>query len=86
MRKEYEERVERKGYGKQFHSLRGVEVEYVAELLEWVNEDVVKTGGKAIEGHSDAWHEARAELAERMKKMFEGDGVPREGVLVSVCS
>jgi ACS family pantothenate transporter-like MFS transporter len=86
MRNEYVERVERKGYGKPFHSLRGVEVEYVTELLGWVNEDAVKRGGTIVEGHSEAWKEARVELVERMKKMFEGDGVPREGVLVSVCS
>jgi ACS family pantothenate transporter-like MFS transporter len=87
MRKEYEERVERKGYGKMFHSLRGVEVEYVNELLEWVNPTAKERGGQAIEGHSQTWHAARAVLSERMKKMFEGDGTVREeGVLISVCA
>jgi ACS family pantothenate transporter-like MFS transporter len=86
MRTEYKKRVQTKGYGKLFHSLRGVEVEYVNELLEWINPSVKERGGKAVDGHSQTWHEARAILSERMKKMFEGDGkVKKDGVLVSVC-
>jgi ACS family pantothenate transporter-like MFS transporter len=86
MRKEYEDRVQRKGYGKPFHSLRGVEAEYVTELLEWVNRDIVERGGKKVEGHSQEWYKAKDEQSVRMKQMFEGNGaVKRDAILVG-CS
>jgi len=40
MRKEYRDTVTRKRTGTAFHSLRGFEVEYVKELLKWVNADI----------------------------------------------
>ncbi|KAJ4293517.1 hypothetical protein N0V90_008800 [Kalmusia sp. IMI 367209] len=75
MRREYEERVVLKGYGKTFHSLREKEVEYVNELLEFANPQLdVK-----LPGHTESWHEARVEMVARIKAMFAGgDVVVRE--------
>ncbi|KAF2421056.1 FAD/NAD(P)-binding domain-containing protein [Tothia fuscella] len=74
MREEYLQRVKEKGYGKPFHSLRGVEVEYVTELLDWINGDIAEKGGSLIEGHSKIWHVAKEEQAERIKQMFAPTG------------
>lgn len=64
MRKEYNERVEEKGYGRSFHSLMGIEVPYVASLVEWVNSQVAVTGGEKMEGHTDKFlHGYKAQLA-----------------------
>lgn len=72
MRKEYKERVEVKGYGRFFHSLLGKDVEYVNELLGWINEAGEKIGRKRIEGHSKEWHQAKVEHMERVQALFGG--------------
>jgi len=46
---EYQEKVERKGVGKVYHSLRGEEVQYVNDLLGWVN----SVSGSVVEGHTE---------------------------------
>jgi ACS family pantothenate transporter-like MFS transporter len=85
MRKEYRERVLQKGFGKPFHSLRGVEVEYVNELLGWVNEQGAARGARKIEGHTELWHQARAEFMDRLKQMFEGTGIATESLALPLC-
>ncbi|KAE9978216.1 hypothetical protein EG327_007465 [Venturia inaequalis] len=85
MREEYRQRVMQKGLGKAFHSLKGVEVEYVKELLSWVNEQGESRGAKRIEGHTEAWHQAKEEFNERMKKMFEGTGMAVESISLPSC-
>lgn len=70
MRQEYEERVRTKGTGKRFHSLKDHEVEYVNELVDWVNRDGRKVGAMPMEGHTAAWHEANAERLERVRRIF----------------
>ncbi|KAF2626305.1 FAD dependent oxidoreductase [Macroventuria anomochaeta] len=70
MRREYDQRVETKGYGKVFHSLRGKEEEYVDDLLEWVNADLERKGKRRLEGHSESWREAREEHLQRIKALF----------------
>jgi ACS family pantothenate transporter-like MFS transporter len=72
MRKEYNERVEAKGYGRFFHSLLGKDVEYVNELLDWINEDRAKAGREKIQGHSKEWHQAKVEHMERVQALFGG--------------
>lgn len=72
MRKEYNERVSLKGYGKTFHSLREKEVEYVNELLDFANPQLETK----LNGHTEVWHTARAELVLRMKALFAGTGGP----------
>lgn len=74
MREEYKERVARKGYGKPFHSLRGHEVEYVTELLDWINGDIESNGGIRVEGHSEEWHAAKEDQNERIKQIFAVSG------------
>ncbi|KAF2684720.1 dimethylaniline monooxygenase [Lentithecium fluviatile CBS 122367] len=76
MRSEYEERVRVKGHGKAFHSLRGVEEEYVDELIGWANEQL--EAGERLEGHTPAWKEGKKEQMERLKALFAGDGVEQK--------
>jgi ACS family pantothenate transporter-like MFS transporter len=82
MREEYRDRVQRKGTGKVFHSLRGHEVEYVNELLDWINADGESNGAKRIEGHSELWHEAKEEQNERFKLWLVGDAEPHKELFV----
>lgn len=70
LRKEYEQRIAEKGYGKGFHSLKDREVEYVDELLEWVNADAEKRGKERLEGHTGKWLGAREEQMQRFRTMF----------------
>ncbi|MCJ1275849.1 hypothetical protein MMC21_003653 [Puttea exsequens] len=70
MRMEYEERVRTRGAGKVFHSLKDREVEYVDELLGWVNRDRAKVGAGPVEGHTEAWHVANMDRLERVRKIF----------------
>jgi hypothetical protein len=77
MRLEYNVRVETKGYGKAFHSLRDQEASYVKELIAWVNSDLEKAGKERLRGHSDKWHSAKAEQMERMKAFFANPGIER---------
>jgi hypothetical protein len=58
---EYLGRIQTRGVGRNFHSLRGVEAEYVQELMASLNGDVVKRGGTVLEGHTVEWHTAYAE-------------------------
>ena len=70
MRMEYREKLERKGTGKSFHSLKDKEVQYVDELMAWVNEGRRRAKLEPIEGHTQAWHEANISRLERMKELF----------------
>jgi len=70
MRAEYEQRVNDKGFGRHFHSLKDREEIYVGDLLEWVNEGVVAKGHSSLPGHSDEWVRAKVEQRERMKGFF----------------
>ncbi|ORX93343.1 pantothenate transporter [Clohesyomyces aquaticus] len=72
MREEYRKRVGEKGYGKNFHSLKHREVEYVNEILGWVNEELRGKGEGELKGHSEVWMEAKEEQVERIKAMFAG--------------
>ncbi|KAF2185107.1 FAD/NAD(P)-binding domain-containing protein [Zopfia rhizophila CBS 207.26] len=76
MRAEFRKRVKLKGFGKAFHSLRDREVEYVNELLGWVNRDLQKLGLRKLDGHTDAWHEAKKEQMVRVQAMFAGNAEP----------
>ncbi|KAF9691130.1 hypothetical protein EKO04_010597 [Ascochyta lentis] len=74
MRGEYLRRIERKGLGKGFHSLRDREEEYVQELFGWVNAQLRAKGLEVLSGHTLQWRGAREEQVLRIKKLFE---VPR---------
>ena len=71
MRKEYQQRLQKKGTGKMFHSLKDGEVEYVNELLDWVNRDGAKLGAEFVEGHTKAWHTARTDQLEKLRQRTE---------------
>lgn len=68
MREEYRARLERKGAGRGFHSMRGEgqEVGYVRELVEWVNGE--EEG--LMHGHSTKWFESYARRLERVALMM----------------
>jgi hypothetical protein len=77
---EYRNRVDQKGYGKPFHSLRDKEEEYVDDLLQWINKPIVEAGGQPIRGHSEEWLQAKTEQRERIKLLF-GDAGTDSGIL-----
>jgi len=70
MREEYGARLEKKGYGRTFHSLRDQEEGYVNELLEWINHYRSKRGLPAIQGHTDVWIGAKQEQRKFLEKLF----------------
>lgn len=74
MRKEYRERVEKKGYGRAFHSVMNEEVEYVADLVAWVNAQAEATGGEKMEGHTEKWLAQNQARLVRMKEAFNENG------------
>jgi hypothetical protein len=90
MRKEYNERLAEKGAGKQFHSLRGSEVEYVHELLAWVNPQLEVKGKPVLKGHTPEWLVAKDEQIERFRLLFQGQDGPHATAdarrLISTCS
>ena len=70
MRREYRNRLSNKGYGRNFHSLRDQEVEYVNTLLDWVNKDGALIGADPIEGHTVEWHVADTERRKRIQEIL----------------
>ncbi|KAF2222224.1 dimethylaniline monooxygenase (N-oxide forming) [Elsinoe ampelina] len=69
MRREYQERLQRKGAGRSFHSLKGEgeEIAYVNELVAMVNG---RNGTREhMRGHSAKWHRAYQIRLERLKAM-----------------
>lgn len=59
LRAEYQAKVEKKGFGRAFHSVRDEEVEYVKELVDWINSTAEAAGAKKVESHSEQWIEER---------------------------
>lgn len=55
MRRQYRERLAKKGPGKLFHSLRNDEVEYVSRLVSWLNIGLAVSPGRTVQGHSAKW-------------------------------
>ena len=70
MEMEYDEKVRRKGAERAFHSLKDKKVEYVDELLSWVNCDRAKIGAEPLAGHTQACHVARVDHLERICKVI----------------
>jgi hypothetical protein len=67
MRAEYRARVHEKGLGKQFHTLMGVDVQYAADLMEWVNRGKDPENVKTT-GYSKNWIEVQAGYIAKMKE------------------
>lgn len=74
MRREYTQRIKDKGIGREFHSLGGdsAELNYVKDLVDWVNVDADRLGFERIEGHSEAWVAGYWVMKERIKAIREG--------------
>ena len=68
MRSEYRAKVKNKGFGRAFHSVKGEEVAYADELLEWINRDGETMGADRVEGHSEEWRKARMAFAEKLRE------------------
>ncbi|RNJ58819.1 hypothetical protein D7B24_004184 [Verticillium nonalfalfae] len=68
MRAEYETRLTAKTASRQFHSLRGHEIEYVQGLVDWLNSEADRLGvkGQHIEGYSKEWIEGYWILQKRV--------------------
>lgn len=85
MRKEYEERVQRKGFGRGFHDLKNEETKYVKEVVEWINGHAEVTGAPKVEGHSEEWVKGKAGLREKfLKFLAEKEKKEREKQLLVV--
>jgi lysine/ornithine N-monooxygenase len=85
LRQEYNDKLASKGAGKQFHSLKGTEVDYVNELLDWVNPQLEKNGKPALKGHTAEWLAARDEQYALFKEIYGGvkaEYVPQ----ITICS
>ncbi|KAF1953933.1 pantothenate transporter [Byssothecium circinans] len=79
MRDEYNEKVRKKGYGKEFHSLRGEEEGYVDGLFEWANRELENGGWEErLKGHGQKWKEAKIEQVERMKALWDMQPKPKK--------
>lgn len=72
MRTEYKTRVETKGHGRSFHSLKGEEVDYVKQIMDWVNRDRFAHGLPLIEGHTASWLEEKKLQVERLTLIWQG--------------
>ncbi|KAK8173475.1 pantothenate transporter [Phyllosticta citrichinensis] len=73
MIEEYAKRVEEKGFMKKFHSLKGKDIEYVNELLDWVNVDLARRNKDPIKGHTDKFKTVYAAMTERFKFFGRGN-------------
>jgi hypothetical protein len=74
MQAEYTERVKRKGAGRALHDLKGTSVQYVDELVEWLNAQAEVTGADKVEGYSKEWQEEAKLIAEKyVKKLTQSD-------------
>ncbi|KAK4506403.1 hypothetical protein PRZ48_000133 [Zasmidium cellare] len=69
MREEYLARLQRKGAGRAFHSLKGKgeEIAYVEDLVRLVNRE---GGEKLMSGHTQKWLEAYERRTQRMEAFF----------------
>ncbi|KAF4985993.1 hypothetical protein FDECE_16185 [Fusarium decemcellulare] len=82
MRQEYEHRVAAKGRGRKFHSLAddGLEIEYVKDLLNWANSNLVDENIPPLVGHSQEWLETYNSQREKRKLLRVAKGVEPEGL------
>jgi len=76
MRSEYKARLQKKGAGRPFHSMRGQgqEIGYVKELVEWVNGELQANSevvdGALMRGHSQKWFESYGRRLLRLEALF----------------
>lgn len=83
MRREYGERVKRKGLGRALHDMKVEEAEYVKEIVDWVNEHAEVTGGAKVEGHSKEWLKKKEVMREEfLRFLVEKEKRERERALL----
>jgi MFS transporter, ACS family, pantothenate transporter len=68
MRAEYKARVANNKPGKPFNCLKGKDVEYANSLVDWINADNDSEGADAVQGHTNAWHEAYVAFIDELKR------------------
>ncbi|KAK0636628.1 hypothetical protein B0T17DRAFT_485279 [Bombardia bombarda] len=75
MRAEYRKKVREKGLGRFFHCYLhdAGEVQYVADLVAWVNRDARERGKPEMQGHSEEWIAGYWKLREDAKALFAND-------------
>jgi hypothetical protein len=71
IREEYRAKIEQKGVGRNFHSLKGEEEGYVQELLDWINFFRAKVGLPLIPGYTETWHEAKKVQRKLIEQLFQ---------------
>ncbi|KAK3356495.1 hypothetical protein B0T25DRAFT_474457 [Lasiosphaeria hispida] len=73
MRDEYQKKVQQKGLGRDFHCYlhKAGELEYVAGLIEWVNQEARARGRLEIKGHSEEWVAKYWQLRHDAKAVFD---------------
>lgn len=76
MRAEYQDRLQAKGAGRTFHSLKdsGAEIAYVKELVQMANKG--RRGGPTMIGHSQRWLDAYERRKERIEALFSNGAGP----------
>lgn len=71
MQAEYTERLQKKGVGRALHNLRGESIEYVDELVAWLNSQAEVAGGQKIEGYSQEWQEESKLILTKYLKLVQ---------------
>ncbi len=73
MRAEYKGRLLERGAGRSFHSLRhsAGELNYIKDLVDWVNRDGEINGAPSLAGHTEEWIAGYWAMRERLKGFFE---------------
>jgi hypothetical protein len=71
MQAEYTEQLQKKGVGRALHNLRGESVEYVDELVAWLNSQAEVAGGQKIEGYSQEWQEESKLILTKYLKLVQ---------------
>ncbi|KAL2155777.1 hypothetical protein VTH82DRAFT_519 [Thermothelomyces myriococcoides] len=81
MRREYQKRVEEKGLGRGFHSLatKGLELEYVQGLVDWVNSSCPVPGEPPMKGHTEEWKRDYNERKEKVRLFRSRENAAEEG-------
>ena len=82
MREEYDERVASKGRGRKFHSLAGdgEEIQYVKDLLDWANSNLVDERIEPLMGPSQEWFDKHNDWKEKRKLLRVAKDVKPEAL------
>lgn len=77
MRAQYRSQIEAKGFGRDFHVLgKALTVPYINDLVAWINREAEETGGKKVDGLSEAWLEELQVLHTKISAKFDRRSIP----------